>query len=145
MFLNTLKPATGSRPKSRRLGRGIGSTLGKTSGKGHKGQKARAGGFHKVGFEGGQMPLQRRLPKSGFKSQKRIYCAEICLGELKKVWNGNPITLKVLIDSNIVHAHCRRANVIDSGNIDVPVILSGLHVTKGARLKAESVGGKIED
>lgn len=145
MFLNTLKPAIGSRPKVRRLGRGIGSTLGKTSGKGHKGQKARAGGFHKVGFEGGQMPLQRRLPKSGFKSKKKLYCAEVCLGELKTVWDGNRITLKILIDGNVVPAHCRRANVIDSGEIDAPVILSGLHVTKGARLKIESVGGKIED
>lgn len=144
MFLNTLKPAIGSRPKSRRLGRGIGSTLGKTSGKGHKGQKARAGGFHKVGFEGGQMPLQRRLPKNGFKSRKKLYCAEVSLDSIQKIWSGKPITLKHLKDSNAVQSQCINAKVIDCGEINGPVVLVGLNVSKGARLKIEAAGGKIE-
>lgn len=144
MFLNTLKPAIGSRPKPRRLGRGIGSTLGKTSGKGHKGQKARAGGFHKVGFEGGQMPLQRRLPKNGFKSRKKLYRAEVSLDSVKKIWNGEPITLKHLKASNTIQSQCINAKVIDSGEINEPVVLVGLSISKGARLKIEAAGGKVE-
>lgn len=143
MYLNTIKPTTGSRPVSRRLGRGIGSTLGKTCGKGHKGQKARAGGFHKVGFEGGQMPLQRRLPKVGFVSRKKQLQAEVRLGELKKV-KGARITVETLKTANVVPACAVRVNIIDSGDIDVAVTIVGLRVTQGAKLKIEAVGGKVE-
>jgi large subunit ribosomal protein L15 len=143
MFLNTLKPASGSRPERRRVGRGIGCTLGKTCGKGHKGQKARAGGFHKVGFEGGQMPLQRRLPKVGFRSRKKMLCAEVRLGELKKI-SDQPIDLQALKNANIVPQQIKRARIIDSGVLSGAVTILGLHVTKGARVKIEAAGGKVE-
>jgi large subunit ribosomal protein L15 len=143
MFLNTIKPAEGSKQERRRLGRGIGSTLGKTSGKGHKGQKARAGGFHKVGFEGGQMPLQRRLPKVGFKSAKKRLTAEVRLHELTAL-SENLINLKTLIEANIVPAHTKFAKIIDSGDLTKAVRLQGVRVTKGARTKIEAIGGTIE-
>ena len=143
MYLNTISPDIGSRPKKKRLGRGIGSTLGKTSGKGHKGQKARAGGFHKVGFEGGQMPLQRRLPKVGFKSRKKQGKAEVRLGELNKL-TAELIDLAILKEANIVPAMVKHATVIDSGLINKAVQLKGLKVTPGARSKIEAAGGKIE-
>jgi large subunit ribosomal protein L15 len=143
MFLNSLKPAAGSRPDRRRLGRGIGSTLGKTSGKGHKGQKARAGGFHKVGFEGGQMPLQRRLPKVGFTSHKKMFSAEVRLGELKKI-AAQPIDLKALKGANLVPLQAKSVRIIDSGALEVAVTIVGVHVTKGARAKIEAAGGKVE-
>lgn len=143
MFLNMLSPAPGSRPSRKRLGRGIGSTLGKTSGKGHKGQKARSGGFHKVGFEGGQMPLQRRLPKVGFRSHQKKYVAQVRLHELAKV-DGGKIDLLALKSANLVPAHCKQAAIIDSGEVTVSVQVSGIRVTKGARVKIEAAGGSVE-
>lgn len=143
MHLNTLRPAEGSRKEKRRLGRGIGSGLGKTSGKGHKGQKARAGGFHKVGFEGGQMPLQRRIPKRGFRSRVARSHAEVRLSEL----NGleNPVTLLSLIGAGIVPQGTVKAKVILSGIVDRAVTLEGVSVTAGARAAIESAGGSIKD
>jgi large subunit ribosomal protein L15 len=143
MFLNTLSPANGSRPPKKRLGRGIGSTLGKTSGKGHKGQKARSGGFHKVGFEGGQMPLQRRLPKVGFKSRTKQFAAEVRLGELALI-EGGIVDLLALKAANIVPARTKAATVIDSGVIISSVVVKGIRVTGGALAKIEAAGGKVE-
>jgi large subunit ribosomal protein L15 len=143
MFLNTLSPANGSRPPKKRLGRGIGSTLGKTSGKGHKGQKARSGGFHKVGFEGGQMPLQRRLPKVGFKSRTKQFAAEVRLGELALI-DGGIVDLLALKAANIVPARTKAATVIDSGVINSSVVVKGIRVTGGALAKIEAAGGKVE-
>jgi len=143
MFLNTLSPANGSRPPKKRLGRGIGSTLGKTSGKGHKGQKARSGGFHKVGFEGGQMPLQRRLPKVGFKSRTKQFAAEVRLGELALI-DGGIVDLLALKAANIVPARTKAATVIDSGVIYSSVVVKGIRVTGGALAKIEAAGGKVE-
>ncbi len=144
MRLNTIKPAAGSKSDRKRVGRGIGSGLGKTAGRGHKGQKSRTGGFHKVGFEGGQMPLQRRLPKVGFVSRKAKYTAEIRLNELAKV-EADVIDLKALQDANILPHAIKRAKVILSGSIDKAVTLRGLGVTKGAREAIEAAGGKIEE
>ena len=143
MFLNTIQASEGSRKKSKRLGRGIGSTLGKTSGKGHKGQKARSGGFHKVGFEGGQMPLQRRLPKIGFTSHKSMYSAEVRLSELNGLV-AEVIDLKVLIAANIVPAFTKTAKVIKSGEVSKAVTLKGIKVTGGAKESIEAAGGKVE-
>jgi large subunit ribosomal protein L15 len=143
MFLNTLSPAEGSRPPKKRLGRGIGSTLGKTSGKGHKGQKARSGGFHKVGFEGGQMPLQRRLPKVGFRSRTKKFNAEVRLAELTLI-EGSVVDLLSLKAANIVPARTKSATVIDSGIINVPVVVKGIRVTGGALAKIKAAGGKVE-
>lgn len=143
MFLNTLGPVPGSRPERKRVGRGIGSTLGKTSGKGHKGQKARAGGFHKVGFEGGQMPLQRRLPKVGFRSRTKKYTAEVRLHELLKV-EGGKIDLLSLKQANLIPAFAKTAAIIDSGEITLAVqVASGVRVTKGAKVKIEAAGGAV--
>ncbi len=144
MQLNNLKPAPGSRKSGKRVGRGIGSGLGKTCGRGHKGQKSRSGGFHKVGFEGGQMPLQRRLPKVGFNSRGAKYSAEVRLNELAKV-EGEVIGLEQLIAANIVPAFTRKAKVIASGEISKAVTLKGIAVTKGAKAAIEAAGGKIED
>jgi large subunit ribosomal protein L15 len=144
MRLNTLKPAKGSKRPRKRLGRGIGSGLGKTGGRGHKGQKARAGGFHKIGFEGGQMPLQRRLPKFGFHSALKRECAEIRLHELDKV-NAPEIDLAVLKSVNLVRRDVKRARVMASGRITRAVRVKGLHVTKGARAAIEAAGGKVID
>jgi large subunit ribosomal protein L15 len=143
MYLNTIQAGEGSRKKSKRLGRGIGSTLGKTSGKGHKGQKARSGGFHKVGFEGGQMPLQRRLPKVGFTSKKSKYSAEVRLHELDKL-EVEVIDLAELKKYNIVPIFTNTVKIIKSGKITSSIILRGLNVTRGARKEIEAVGGKIE-
>ncbi|MDD5274079.1 MAG: 50S ribosomal protein L15 [Methylovulum sp.] len=143
MFLNTIQSSEGSRKKSKRVGRGIGCTLGKTCGRGHKGQKARSGGFHKVGFEGGQMPLQRRLPKVGFTSRTKMYSAEVRLGEL----NGlavDVIDLIALIAANIVPAFTKLAKVIKSGEVTKAVTLKGINVTGGARVAIEAAGGTIE-
>lgn len=142
MRLNTLKAAEGSRSAPLRLGRGIGSTLGKTSGKGHKGQKARAGGYHKVGFEGGQMPLQRRLPKVGFKSAKARYSAEVRLDSLSRL--EGEITLAVLKQHKIVPAHTKRAKIIKAGSLPGAVVVKGLAVTLGAKAVIEQAGGKVE-
>ena len=144
MRLNTLKPADGSRPDAKRVGRGIGSGLGKTAGRGHKGQKSRSGGFHKVGFEGGQMPLQRRLPKIGFTTAKGRATAEVRLGELAKV-DGDVIDLAALRKAGVIFFAIKRAKVIASGTIEKAVTLKGLMVTKGARAAIESAGGKVED
>lgn len=142
MKLNNLQPAAGAKHVKRRVGRGIGSGLGKTAGRGHKGQKSRAGGFHKVGFEGGQMPLQRRLPKRGFKSMTAPYRAEIRLSDLDKL-AVNDIDLLVLKQAGIVSQRIREARVILSGELKKSVNLSGLTVTKGARAAIESRGGTI--
>lgn len=143
MFLNTLGPVPGSRPERKRVGRGIGSTLGKTSGKGHKGQKARAGGFHKVGFEGGQMPLQRRLPKVGFRSMTKKFAAEVRLHELLKV-EGGKIDLLSLKQANLIPSFAKSAAIIDSGEITQAVqVASGVRVTKGAKVKIEAAGGTV--
>lgn len=143
MFLNSIRPSEGSRKKRTRVGRGMGSTLGKTSGKGHKGQKARAGGFHKVGFEGGQMPLQRRLPKVGFKSRVKAFVAEVRLNELNRL-AGEKVDIQALKAANLVPAQSRSVKVIDSGELTSSVTLVGIKVTKGARSKIEAAGGTIE-
>jgi large subunit ribosomal protein L15 len=144
MRLNSLKPAAGSKTNRKRVGRGIGSGLGKTGGRGHKGQKSRSGGFHKVGFEGGQMPLQRRLPKVGFSSRKAKLTAEVRLDELAKV-DADVIDLKALQDADILPRTMKRAKVILSGKIEKAVTIRGLGATKGARAAIEAAGGKIEE
>ena len=144
MRLNTIKPAEGSRQNARRVGRGIGSGLGKTCGRGHKGQKSRTGGFHKVGFEGGQMPLQRRLPKVGVLARKGFYTAEVRLHELAAV-EAEVIDLAALQAANILPQTMKRAKVILSGKLEKAVTIRGLRVTKGARAAIEAAGGKIED
>jgi len=143
MYLNTIKPAAGSRKSSKRVGRGIGSTLGKTCGRGHKGQKSRSGGFHKVGFEGGQMPLQRRLPKVGFTARKSKLTSEVRLSELQKL-NLDVIALDDLIKANIVPAFTKVVKVIKSGEVTSAITIKGLKVTSGALTSIESVGGKVE-
>lgn len=143
MFLNSIQPAPGSRKKSKRVGRGIGSTLGKTCGRGHKGQKSRSGGFHKVGFEGGQMPLQRRLPKVGFTSRVKKYSAQVRLNELNLV-DADVIDLKALIDANLIPAITKTAKVILSGEVSKAVTIKGLKTTAGAKAAIEAAGGKIE-
>ena len=144
MRLNTIKPAEGSKKNAKRVGRGIGSGLGKTCGRGHKGQKSRSGGFHKVGFEGGQMPLQRRLPKIGFRSRKARYSDEIRLHELASV-EADVIDLLALKAANLVSQEVTKVKVIASGTIDKAVNLRGIAVTKGARAAIEAAGGKIEE
>jgi large subunit ribosomal protein L15 len=143
MQLNTLHPAPGAKTKSKRLGRGIGSGKGKTCGRGHKGQRARAGGYHKVGFEGGQMPLQRRIPKSGFRSRQSLHRKEVYLSDLNKV-NDDIIDLSVLISSGVVRADTIDVKIISSGEISRPVIVRGLSVTVGARKAIEAANGKVE-
>ena len=144
MHLNTLQPAPGSKKNAKRVGRGIGCGLGKTCGRGHKGQKSRSGGFTKVGFEGGQMPLQRRLPKVGFASRFSQLSAEVRLDELNKI-DADIIDLDALIKARIVPARTQKAKVIASGEITKAVQLKGVKVTPGARKAIETAGGKIED
>lgn len=144
MRLNSLKPAPGSRPEGRRVGRGIGSGLGKTGGRGHKGQKSRAGGTVKPGFEGGQMPLQRRLPKFGFKSRIAATRAEVRLGELNGI-DAEVIDLLALISAGVVPQQTKTAKVILSGELSKAVTLRGVAVTKGARAAIEAAGGKVEE
>ena len=144
MRLNTLKPAAGSRKNGKRVGRGIGSGLGKTGGRGHKGQKSRSGGFHKVGFEGGQMPLQRRLPKVGFIARKSRSVDEVRLHELGKV-DADVVDIETLKRANLISRHVRNVKVIASGAIDRAVTVRGIKVTKGARAAIEAAGGKIEE
>ena len=144
MRLNTIKPADGSKRDAKRVGRGIGSGLGKTAGRGHKGQKSRAGGFHKVGFEGGQMPLQRRLPKFGFNSRKAQYVAEVRLHELTLV-EGDVVDLAALKKADVIGEKIQRARVILSGEIKSAVTVKGLKVTKGAKAAIEAAGGKVEE
>lgn len=143
MFLNSIQSTYGSRKKSKRVGRGIGCTLGKTCGRGHKGQKARSGGFHKIGFEGGQMPLQRRLPKVGFNSPIKKYTAQVTLSELSTL-DLPVIDLAALISANLVPAFTQKVKVISSGKISKAVSLKGVLPTKGAKLLIEAVGGKVE-
>ncbi len=143
MYLNTIQSTDGSRKKRTRVGRGIGCTLGKTCGRGHKGQKARSGGFHKVGFEGGQMPLQRRLPKVGFKSLKSKYTAEVRLSEIDKL-TATDIDIKTLISENIVPIFTKTVKIIQSGLINRAVTISGIKVTSGAKTSIEAAGGKVE-
>ena len=144
MKLNTLQPASGSRPARTRVGRGIGSGLGKTAGRGHKGQKSRAGGFHKVGFEGGQMPLQRRLPKMGFISRIGARTAEVRLDELAKV-EADVISLASLKAANVIPARTLQAKIILSGKVEKAFTIQGVGVTKGAKSAIEAAGGKIEE
>jgi len=144
MYLNKLQPALGSKKPGKRLGRGIGSGRGKTSGKGHKGQKARAGGFHKVGFEGGQMPIQRRMPKSGFRSQKALYTKALRLSSLNNV-KADVIDFNVLISEGLLNANIKFTKIILSGEIKKAVKLKGILVTAGARKAIESAGGTVEE
>ncbi len=144
MQLNTLQPAVGSKSTRHRVGRGVGSGWGKTAGRGHKGQKSRAGGFHKVGFEGGQMPLHRRLPKRGFTSLTRRFCEEVRLNELQGL-SVEEIDLAVLKAANIVSARALSARVIKSGEISRKVVLRGLSATKGAKAAIEAAGGSVEE
>lgn len=144
MQLNTLQPAVGSKSARHRVGRGVGSGWGKTAGRGHKGQKSRAGGFHKVGFEGGQMPLHRRLPKRGFTSLRRRFCEEVRLNELQGL-SVEEIDLAVLKAANIVSARALSARVIQSGEISRKVVLRGLSATKGAKAAIEAAGGSVEE
>lgn len=142
MKLNNLQPATGAKQEKRRVGRGIGSGFGKTAGRGHKGQKSRSGGFHKVGFEGGQMPLQRRLPKRGFKSMAAPYRTEVRLSDLEKL-AVTDVDLLVLKQAGIISQRIREVRVILSGEIKKSVNLTGLGVTKGARAAIEGCGGTV--
>ncbi|MBC7414747.1 MAG: 50S ribosomal protein L15 [Herminiimonas sp.] len=142
MELNTIQPADGAKHYKRRVGRGIGSGIGKTAGRGHKGQKSRAGGFHKVGFEGGQMPLQRRLPKRGFKSMATPYKAEVRLSDLENLPSGE-IDVLVLKQAGLVGELARVVRVILSGELTNKVTLKGLIATKGARAAIEAAGGSV--
>ena len=143
MYLNTIQPAPGSKKPKKRLGRGIGSGLGKTGGRGHKGQKARAGGYHKVGFEGGQMPIQRRLPKFGFKTQKSLTRDEVRLNELAYV-TSDVVDLLALKAAGVVRGDVTDVKIIASGKLSRAVTVRGLRVTAGARAAIEAVGGKVE-
>ncbi|HZR02879.1 MAG TPA: 50S ribosomal protein L15 [Burkholderiales bacterium] len=142
MRLNTIKPPAGSTHARKRLGRGIGSGHGKTAGRGHKGQKARSGGFHKIGFEGGQMPLQRRLPKRGFASLSGL-TAEVRLSDLQRI-EGDSLDLATLKAAGVVAREAVAAKVILTGKIERAVVLRGIGVTKGARAAIEAAGGRIE-
>ncbi len=143
MQLNSIKPAAGSKKARRRVGRGMGSGLGKTAGRGHKGQKSRAGGFHKVGFEGGQMPLQRRLPKRGFKSALKKYAAEITLGELERL-GKDEVDLLTLKAAGLVRELVKTVKVIKSGELKRKVSLKGIGATVGAKAAIEAAGGTVE-
>ena len=142
MELNTIKPAEGSKKARRRVGRGIGSGLGKTAGRGHKGQKSRSGGFHKVGFEGGQMPLQRRLPKRGFKSVSLKYNAEVTLADLQKL-AADEVDLLTLKQAGLVGELARVVKVIKSGELSKKVVLKGIGATAGAKAAIEAAGGSV--
>ena len=142
MRLNTIKPAAGAKKAKRRVGRGIGSGLGKTAGRGHKGQKSRSGGFHKVGFEGGQMPLQRRLPKRGFVSMARYDTAEVRLSDLARL-PVNEIDLLALKAAGIVPAIAKQAKIIKTGKLEKAIKTSGLLATKGAKAAIEAAGGSV--
>ena len=144
MRLNSIKPAAGSHKAKRRVGRGIGCTKGKTCGRGHKGQHSRSGGYHKVGFEGGQMPLSRRVPKFGFTSRKAKVTAEIRLSELKKI-DGDVIDLASLQAATLIHSGIKRAKIILSGTVEKAFVVKGVGVTKGAKAAIEAQGGKVEE
>jgi large subunit ribosomal protein L15 len=142
MELNTIKPSAGSKHAKRRVGRGIGSGLGKTAGRGHKGQKSRAGGYHKVGFEGGQMPLQRRLPKRGFKSQLLKYNAEINLNDLQRL-GAAEVDILTLKQAGLVGELAKVVKVIKSGELNMKVALKGIGATAGAKSAIEAAGGSV--
>lgn len=144
MELNTIKPALGSKHARRRVGRGIGSGLGKTAGRGHKGQKSRSGGFHKVGFEGGQMPLQRRLPKRGFVSMTRNDTEQLRLSSLAKL-AVDEIDMIVLLQAGLISQQAKVVKLILSGSIDRALTLRGIHATAGARAAIEAAGGRFVD
>jgi large subunit ribosomal protein L15 len=144
MQLNSIKPAGGAKHAKRRVGRGIGSGLGKTAGRGHKGQKSRAGGYHKVGFEGGQMPLQRRLPKRGFKSHQLQFNGEVTLGQLQKL-GVNEVDLLVLKQAGLVGQLVRTVKVVKTGELTLAVVLKGIGATAGARQVIESAGGSLAE
>jgi large subunit ribosomal protein L15 len=143
MELNSIKPAEGAKKARRRVGRGIGSGLGKTAGRGHKGQKSRSGGYHKVGFEGGQMPLQRRLPKRGFKSQSAKFNAEITLGELERL-GAAEVDMLTLKQAKLIGEMTKNVKVIKSGELTIKVALSGgILATAGAKAAIEAAGGSV--
>jgi large subunit ribosomal protein L15 len=144
MQLNTIKPQEGSKKARRRVGRGIGSGLGKTAGRGHKGQKSRAGGYHKVGFEGGQMPMQRRLPKRGFKSHALKYNAEITLADLQKLALAE-VDMLALKQAGLVRDMIKNVKVIKSGELSTKVVLKGVGATAGAKAAIEAAGGSISE
>jgi large subunit ribosomal protein L15 len=144
MQLNTLQPAKGSKKKTKRRGRGIGSGLGKTGGRGHKGQKSRTGGYHKIGFEGGQMPLQRRLPKFGFRSRKTKFVQQIRLTELAKI-DAAEISMEVLRAQNLISPIIKTVKVFKDGEIKKKLVLKGLKVSAGAKDAIEASGGKVEE
>jgi len=144
MHLNTLKPQAGAKKAKTRVGRGIGSGKGKTCGRGHKGQHSRAGGYHKVGFEGGQMPFQRRIPKFGFVSRKALTRAEVRLHELNKI-DAKVIDMEALRAANIINRQVKQVKIFASGEISKPVTIRGLRLTKGAQAAVEAAGGKVED
>ncbi len=143
MRLNSLSPAEGSKKDAKRVGRGIGSTLGKTAGRGHKGQKSRSGGSTAVGFEGGQMPLKQRLPKYGFTSRMALVRAEVRLNELSKV-EGDIVDLGSLKAANVINKNIESAKIMLSGKIDHAVTVKGIGVTKGAKAAIEAAGGTVE-
>jgi large subunit ribosomal protein L15 len=143
MELNTIKPAAGSKKNRRRVGRGVGSGLGKTAGRGHKGQKARAGGFHKVGFEGGQMPLQRRLPKRGFLAVTITKAAEVRMGDLSRV--DGDVDLDGLKKAGLIPTDAKRAKIILSGSLGKAVKVTGIAASKGAKAAIEKAGGSVAD
>ena len=142
MQLNTIQPADGAKKARRRVGRGIGSGLGKTAGRGHKGQKSRAGGYHKVGFEGGQMPLQRRLPKRGFKSQTLKYNGEVTLSDLERL-GQDEVDLVMLKAAGLVGQRIKHVKVIKRGELSRKVMLKGIAATAGAKAAIEAVGGAL--
>ena len=144
MELNSIKPADGAKHAKRRVGRGIGSGLGKTAGRGHKGQKSRSGGYHKVGFEGGQMPLQRRLPKRGFKSHLLKFNAEVTLSELDKLGLAE-VDLAALKQAGLVGAIAKVVKVIKSGELTKAVKLNGIGATAGAKAAIEAAGGSVQE
>jgi large subunit ribosomal protein L15 len=144
MELNTIKPADGSKKARRRVGRGIGSGLGKTAGRGHKGQKSRAGGYHKVGFEGGQMPLQRRLPKRGFKSQNLQFNGEVTLAALEKL-GAAEVDLLTLKSAKLIGQNVKNVKVIKSGELKLAVKLTGIAATAGAKAAIEAAGGSLAE
>ena len=143
MKLNTISPTPGSKPSQTCVGRGIGSGMGKTCGRGHKGQKARAGGYHKINFEGGQMPIQRRLPKLGFTSRVGRTVDQITLSELSKV-TADVVTLEAIREAGLIHANIRDVKIILSGELTKKVKVKGLRVTKGALAAIEAQGGSVE-
>ena len=144
MRLNTMKPAEGSKKARTRVGRGIGCGKGKTCGRGHKGQHARSGGYHKVGFEGGQMPLQRRVPKYGFTSRQSLIQAEVRLHELNQI-TSDTVDFKTLLEANIINSSISQVKIFLSGKINKALTVRGIRVSKGAKAAIEAAGGKVEE